>query len=162
MEIQDNCIILNGKKAELTPDQLKALGIAPPKKSPFARVVIGENFTYVGADGKLYKDTEAHHDLDNSRYSIANYYADTPEGRKIAHQRAMHHVLSDKLYRYAYEHGGVPKLNEYNYQINLHDMRVCMGAITSNESRFASEEAAEEAIDKIIKPFLKEHSEYEF
>ena len=34
----DNYICINGKKAELTAEQLKALGIELPKPSPFERV----------------------------------------------------------------------------------------------------------------------------
>lgn len=34
----ENYIVINGRKAELTEEQLKALGIETEKKSPFDRV----------------------------------------------------------------------------------------------------------------------------
>lgn len=46
--MNENYIVINGKKAELTEEQLKQLGIEPEKKrkNPFERVT-GEKYYYI-------------------------------------------------------------------------------------------------------------------
>ncbi len=42
-----NYIVINGKKANLTEDLLKALGIAVSQNNPFRRVSFEESYYYI-------------------------------------------------------------------------------------------------------------------
>lgn len=48
----DNYICINGKKAELTEEQIKALGIELPK-TPFSRTSVGGEYFYISSDGNI-------------------------------------------------------------------------------------------------------------
>lgn len=46
--MNENYIVINGKKIELTEEQQKQLGIEPQKKNPFERVPEGEVYFLSG------------------------------------------------------------------------------------------------------------------
>ena len=48
-----NYICIDGKKAELTPEQLKALGIEVKEKSPFERAAQRTPFYYITNKGAV-------------------------------------------------------------------------------------------------------------
>ena len=72
----ENYIVINGKKAELTEDQLKALGIEVPKASVFDRRKEGEKYYFIDTRGDVESTHETGHPRDNDVYNIANYCAD--------------------------------------------------------------------------------------
>ena len=98
----ENYICINGKKAELTEEQLKALGIELPKVNPFERVKKTTPFYFITAKGKAEYGVELNDYHCSELYNVANYCTD----KAIMEQRALHETLNRLLWRYAMEHGG--------------------------------------------------------
>lgn len=79
-----NYICINGKKAELTEEQMKALGIELPKPSPFERVCNHANdfysYYFITSYGTVTESVDAGFSNGNSnddlRYRTANYCTD--------------------------------------------------------------------------------------
>lgn len=160
----ENYIVINGKKAELTEEQLVALGIEIKKNDPFE---LNEcDYYYIDSVGNVAHDfycdgckvTERRHD-------IANYCAD----KDLMQQRALHENLNRLLWRYSMQHDG-DKINyecDFNakwyvyYNTNLNQWSI--GSIYHSiyfDIYFYTEKIARNAIEEIIKPFIKEHPDF--
>lgn len=160
----ENYIVINGKKAELTEEQLKALGIATEKKSPFARCQDEEEYYYIEYDGKVLQDTEYNSETDIKCYKVANYCTD----KNLMQQRAWHETLSRLLWRYSMEHDGdkIDWQNGYTskYYILMDSSGdICVGSVCWSKDEctyFHTKEIAKSAIKEIIEPFMKEHPDF--
>ena len=163
----ENYICINGKKAELTEKQLKALGIELPKANPFERVSKRTPFYFVTVKGgtEFGIDIEDYHC--NKLYEVGNYCTD----KAIMEQRALHETLNRLLWRYSMEHDG-DKINWKNHSIKIkiyHDSHNNTFGFDKNSFLndfnsvyFFSTEIAEKAIEEIIKPFMKAHPDFKF
>jgi hypothetical protein len=162
----ENYIVLNGKKAELTEEQLEKLGIKQDKPSVFARQDPGDDdcdYLSIDMNGDVLATEESGSRTDDEMFSVANYVRDCPEGEKLLEQRALHEILSRQLWRFAMENGGSGE--HFIVQTGL-------GSLfedTYDEHKkkpfgngFCSRETAQRAIDEIVKPFLAEHPEFEW
>ena len=157
----ENYIVINGKKAELTEEQLKALGIETEKKNPFARCQDEEKYYYIEYDGEVLQDTEYNSETDIKCYKVANYCTD----KNLLQQRAWHETLNRLLWRYSMEHDGDKiKWNDDQWKyIIYYDRGCCTFKIdmyrTFNYDSiwFYTRGIAENAIKEIIEPFMKEH-----
>lgn len=163
-----NYICINGKKAELTEEQMKALGIELPKKNPFKRAGNRIAFYYITNKGNVEYGVEIDDFHCNELYKAANYCTD----KAILEQRALHETLSRLLWRYSMEHDGDKiKWNDPNSTkwFIYYDHRSCrfyahnkwdfeyLGTIS-----FCSKEIAEAAIKEVIEPFMKAHPEFKW
>ena len=157
----DNYIVINGKRAELTEEQLKALGIATEKENPFQRA-IGKNYYHIDTNGNVL----CLHDTDNMANEIHFEHANYCTDKNLLQQRALHEILSRLLWRYSMEHDGnkidwkdwhQPKAAiYYDYKDNKFragDHRWAQ----YNSVFFHTKEIAENAINDIVKPFMAEH-----
>jgi len=162
-----NYICINGKKAELTEEQMKALGIELPKASPFKRAKNHEKYYTIDQVGVVRNCTECYDGVDNVFYKIGNYCTD----KAIMEQRALHETLNRLLWRYSMEHDGdkIDWINWENtntytimYNHQKHKFSVISNVFLQNVSAvsFYTLEIAENAIEEIIKPFMKEHPEF--
>lgn len=162
----ENYIVINGKKAELTPEQLKALGIEVKKPNPFARVKEGEHYYYIEYSGKVLDSKDMNFESDNDCYNIANYCAD----ESLMRQRAYHETLSRLLWRYSMEHDG-DKIDWGNSSTNKYYIVYCCDIKTFDvrDSQFINRygavyfhtrEIAESAIREIINPFMGTHPDF--
>ena len=166
----ENYIVINGKKAELTIEQLKALGIEVEKHNPFTRELRTGDVIYCisecGELGVNYNANSTHSDM---IYSVANYCTD----RDIMQQRAYNETLSRLLWRYSMEHDG-DKIDwskgtrQRKYKI-LHSLDANMFNVSwvyNCENIFTpyfiSQGVAEAAIKEIIKPFMEAHPDFKF
>ena len=104
----ENYICINGKKAELTKEQMKALGIELPKSGTFDRVRPHGKYYMIDPYGRISEEYETKHNLDEVAFNIANYCTD----KAIMEQRALHETLNRLLWRYSMEHGA----EEINWQ----------------------------------------------
>lgn len=163
----ENYIVINGKKAELTPKQLKALGLEKEIKNPFERR-INEQYYIILADGDVCFYRDKADDTDDTMYRVANYCTD----REMMEQRALHETLNRLLWRYSMEHGG-SKINwsddtkrKYFISYNHHACKCIVDYNTYYNSftspYFTTMEAAENAIKEIVEPFVAEHPDFEF
>lgn len=163
--MNENYIVINGKKIELTEEQLKQLGIESEKKrkNPFDRVA--EEYWYVKADGIVDTYTDRRDSLDNALYWHSNYFND----KAFAEQVALHQLLYRKLLKFAYDnecedtaewdgsnHHWVIKYDKVknsftpDWHCNYKEQVVY----------FSSVVAARRAIKEVVEPFIKEHPDF--
>ena len=163
----ENYIVINGKRAELTEEQLKQLGIEIPKANPFERVKCGP-FYSINSNGSVDQKHDATWDTDTALFNVANYCTD----KEMMEQRALHETLNRILWRYSIEHDGDTidwnNADVCRFVINyVHDDKQFvadgwyvyqqLGAVY-----FHTKEAAKAAIKEIVEPFMKAHPEFKW
>lgn len=162
--MNENYLVLNGKRVDLTEDQLKALGIVT-KKNPFERVTTKtEPYYYIDALDCIQTVVDNKGEDDNISFEIGNYFND----EATAQQVRLHQLLYRKLLKFSYDNGFEDiewnNLNDhwyifYNYAGCCFNCRRNDGCKSQNVY-FSSEEAAERAIKEVVRPFMKEHPEF--
>lgn len=162
----ENYIVINGKKAELTEEQLKALGIEVEKDDPFKRVECGDkDYYYISEAGDIEDTFDTSSNFDNRVYSIANYCTD----KTLMEQRALHEILNRLLWRYSMQHGrdkliiGSDRKFCIYFDVPNNEWKtsqVCLTYAYPGEIYFPTREIAINAIEEIIKPFMEQHPEF--
>ena len=164
--MSDNYIVINGKRAELTDEQMKVLGIKVDTKrnNPFDRVV---NNTYfcITSDNKTSPHPNNDDGYDQIMCNIVNYFND----EAFAEQVALHQLLYRKLLKFAYDNECEDSqvwdtrkahyLIIYNYYTGEFAVDAT-GGYKVNTVHFSSEEAAERAIRGVVEPFMEEHPQF--
>lgn len=162
----ENYIVINGRKAELTEEQLKALGLER-ETSPFSRAEKGNKYYYISWDGVVRTDTETLVSSNNDAFIIANYCTD----REMMEQRALHETLNRLLWRYSMEHKGneiewTNDVSNYSifYDYDEERWRVNGSVYYQHLGApyFATMEIAESAIKEIVNPFMAQHPDFKF
>ena len=164
----ENYIVLNGKRTELTEEQLKELGIIMEKKSPFERVKKGGKFFFIDMYGEIQTTSDEYWQADIMRLNVANYCTD----KELLQQQAYRETLNRLLWRYSMEHGG-DKINwndnnqckhYISYSYATEGFYTNWHTISRNHAivYFHTIEIAESAIKVIIEPFLKEHPDFKW
>lgn len=161
--MSDNYIVINGKRVELTDEQVKALGIK--RKNPFERVAKSEKYCYIDALDEVHWFSDGMEQCDDESFECSNYFND----EDFAKQVALHQLLYRKLLKFAYDNecedtaewngtnkhwfirwscdtGNFIIFNEYCYK--------------GQEVYFSSDEAAKRAGREVVEPFMKEHPEF--
>ena len=164
--MSENYIVINGKKAELTEEQMKQLGInVKEKKETLFIRHSDESYWYINAMNSVTSHHDYNDDFDNVVYDNVNYFNDY----KFARQVALHQLLYRKLLKYAYENDAVndwSNLNSEKYFItkNISNDRVF---VTFNNTLkhsgvvyFNNDEVAKQAIEDVILPFMVKHPEF--
>lgn len=160
--MSENYIVINGKKADLTPEQLKALGIEPKteKKNPFDTLPCGKEYCFIADGGYIDYATEHGDASDELRFECANYCTDSD----ILQQQAYRETLNRLLWRFSMEHDG-DKIDwsdqdTSKYCLYYDHMASCW-LINFNQYYqhfggvyFHTHKTAEQAIEEIIKPFM--------
>lgn len=162
--MSENYALINGKRIELTDEQVKALGVET-RKNPFERVATGdEYYTITGYDNTV-EFTEDGNAADQNLYDAGNYFND----EDFAKQVALHQLLYRKLLKFAYDNrfedtGEWNGVNQHWHIIYnaLNDDFTSMIKLASKEltAYFSTEECASRAITEVIRPFMKEHPEF--
>lgn len=156
----ENYIVINGKKVELTKEQVRQLGIEVEKESPFERVQKGERFCYISYGGDVFTDFDVKSVSDDKAYAAANYCTD----KDLMQQRAWFETLSRLLWRYSMEHDGDKICVNDHYAIckaKDNFSVICAGYGYLMPS-FINRQTAQNAIEEIIKPFMKEHPDFKW
>lgn len=159
-------LMLNGKRIDLTPEQLATLGIETPKKSPFERQKAGNDYYFITDDGHIYPAIEGETEDDDDLFAVANYCTD----ESIMEQRALHEILNRRLWRYSMEHDGdkikwADRRFKYSIYMSHFENKACTcGTAIAGQvigaPYFFTLAAAEAAIEEIVKPFMEEHPEF--
>nr|DAW09716.1 MAG TPA: hypothetical protein [Caudoviricetes sp.] len=165
--MSDNYAVINGKRVELTDEQVKALGVesVETKINPFNRMGLGSYYYAPHFDGTARTFTE-----DNSMTAIlmhrnCSYFND----KDFAKQIALHQLLYRKLLKFSYDNGCEDTAewngaNEHWLIIyhKLDDDFTIMNMEASKELSvfFSTEEGASRAITEVIRPFMKEHPDF--
>ena len=157
-------LIVDGKRTDLTNEQLEMLGI-DVNNDPFERRY-NKYFYFIDYDGCIDRNTD-NDASDNCCYNIANYCTD----ENLMKQRALHETLNRLLWRFSMQNGGdkIDWRNEFqnkwvinfNYSDNSFFVEN-KPQLRSFNPCFISKEIVERAIDEIIKPFMKEHPDFEW
>lgn len=165
----DNYIVINGKKAELTEEQLKALGLVIPEKNPFNRIEKDEKFFYMNGMGTISIFDGGKCIIEQALHEAANYCTD----KDLLQQRAYWETLNRLLWRYSMEHDGdkidwnndIQKLVciIYNYE---HCDWHCVGRKalwrTVGVPYFVSFSVARAAIEEVVIPFCEAHPDFDY
>lgn len=162
--MSDNYAVINGKRVELTDEQVKALGIK--RKNPFERVAKYDAYYTVLSSGSVgymedYLDCQ-----DDSQYDAANYFND----KAFAEQVALHQLLYRKLLKFAYDNECVDSQiwggNGIEHWHIGYDFGECVfyadwvSDVKYNDVYFSTKEGAKQAIKEVVEPFMKEHPEF--
>lgn len=156
-----NYICINGKKAELTEEQLKALGIELPKVSPFERVKKGNRFYCIDGFGKIFQFNDDRTSVSDGAFNNGNYCTD----RSIMEQRLLHETLNRLLWRYSMEHKAenhTPCEIFYDCELKVWISGYLNRKCNYLSPRFDSKEIAENAIEEIVKPFMESHPNFKW
>lgn len=161
--MSENYLMLNGKRIDLTQEQVKTL-MLEEKKSPFARTSVGEVHFYINCNGRVYKDTEDMYKMDDEYFEVANYCTD----KAMMEQRALHETLNRLLWRYSEEHGGDSEWDGYKYHSHILKSEIAKTFHTDTNANkkiqgviyFKDKETAQAAIDEIVKPFIAKHPDF--
>lgn len=163
--MSENYIVINGKKAELTDEQMKALGIAHKRKNPFKSVGYDKNYYYTDCFGTIVQTTDNCNAVSARFQNAANYFND----ETFAKQVALHQLLYRKLLKFSYDNGyhDTAEWNGLNrhwgvyYNVETHQFAVdCYGSHKRVGYWFSSGVGAARAIDEVIRPFMREHPEF--
>ena len=160
----DNYICINGKKVELTKEQLEKLGIELPNVNPFTRVKKGAKYFTIMQDGTvdwLYEDIDA---FDRGCFNAANYCTD----ESLMERRALYETLNRRLWRYSMEHDG-DKIDwdrggeKHCIFYNTDSKKWLAGSVYYSWGFtvfFYSSEIAEKAIKEVVIPFIEKNPEF--
>lgn len=160
--MSDNYAVINGKRVELTDEQVKALGIE--RKNPFERVAKSEMYCYIDAFDEVHCLSDGMDQCDDESFECSNYFND----EDFAKQVALHQRLYRKLLKFAYDNGlediAWNNRNDhwyiyYNYVDGCFDCQ-CNDSFKSQSVYFSSPEGASRAIKEVVEPFVKEHPEF--
>lgn len=161
--MSDNYAVINGKRVELTDEQVKALGIE--RKNPFEIVERGEDYFYVNRYGDI-NNSGQNDDFENDcLFQAANYFND----KSFANQVALHQLLYRKLLKFAYDNECEDnqtwnKINcHYYIGYNINDSRFyadVTAAFKHNDVWFSSRDSTNRAIKEVVEPFMKDHPDF--
>ena len=162
--MNENYLVLNGKRVDLTEEQLKALGIVT-KKNPFERVAKSEPYYYIDAFDCIQTCADNGEDVDNASFEVSNYFND----KATAQQVQLHQLLYRKLLKFAYDNEAEDR-EEWNGEnahwcIRYNGNRkkfdsYCQNGYKAQGVYFSSEDAAKHAIEEVVEPFMKEHPDF--
>ena len=167
----ENYIVINGKKAELTKEQLEKLGIKinPKRNNPFDRVEFQKTYFTESLTDKILSCVELGREDSgaNASYNCCKYFNDN----KFAKQVFLRQLLYRKLLKYSWDNDAEDVKWECghmaHYCISLradsNKFCVCTAFVAKSltEVYFSKKEVAEKAIEDVVEPFMKEHPDFE-
>ena len=159
-------LTIDGKEVQLTDEQLRMLGIVPDekRKNPFDRV--NGEYYLIDYTGKVDSCSDDRDAFDDRVYAESNYFND----KQFANQIALHQLLYRKLLKFSYDNKCVDvewngSNDHWCIYYNPDDFKYCVAGFGSHKFDcvwFSSEDAAKRAIEEVVKPFMKEHSEFKW
>ena len=162
--MSNNYIVINGKKAELTNEQMELLGIKA-RNNPFERVSKNESYYNISNKACVMRYTEGEDESDQLLYNTVNYFNDL----QFANQVALHQLLYRKLLKFAYDNECEDTKGwngtDGHWTIRYNDDSCCFRAYYQERFKasgvyFSSEEGTQRAIKEVVEPFMKEHPEF--
>lgn len=162
-------IEIDGKKTQLTVEQMKALGIYEEPKAnanPFERVEKNEKFYFITDNGRVVLFTDYRGLSQNKLFNVANYCTD----KKLMEQRALHETLNRLLWRFSMENDG-SKINwnnigqrkyliYFDHESNNFSVTDFRFMKFDGSIYFYKKEIAQKAIDEIIRPFMRRNPDF--
>lgn len=155
--MNDNYIFIDGKKYLLTE--------VKEKDNPFwtSKLPYGEFYFYVDDTDHVTVGKQVDHSFVDTRFKIANYFRD----EDFAKQIALEQTLRRLLIRYACSCEVKP--HDYVYYIRYDRIDKKYDVLADYQSPlnlfqvyFNTKKDAENAIEEVIKPFMKEHPNFKW
>lgn len=171
----DNCIIANGCMIEITPEiveKLKREGIIPKHASPFERVKEDDIYwAFSGNCERPFEHTENNDMFDDQKYETLNYFNNEDfavmiglrfrlwrELLKFSYDTNTHMMLKDM--EPEHQRGLITPAYVVKYNPDTRDFEAVNAELPGIcDVTFTTLDAAEEAIEKVVKPFIEEHPE---
>lgn len=159
--MSENYIVINGKRAELTKEQMEQLGIKVEENKRW-RANDQDRYWFVEDSGYLRSTLEANCYCDDFRYYSHNYFRTEEEGRIYARVLETEMLLK----KYADDHNG--KFEDCKYELYINEIDsvligiVLVSYIYTRTIWFSSEYVALEAIKEIGKDRIIEYLTYEW
>ena len=153
----ENYIMLNGKRIDLTAEQIETL-VGKKEKDPFERAE-GGKYSYIDSDGEVESDYDDGTLTDDAHYEAGNYCTDG----ELLKQRALHVILNQLLWRYSMQNNGgeieprfyIYRCDDGRYQIGCHPHCRVYGV-----TYFDVVATANDAVEEIVIPFMEKHPEF--
>lgn len=159
--MSENYIVINGKRAELTKEQMEQLGIEVEENKRW-RAADGGQYWFVDSNNEVRNDMEYRYNYDSFRYYSHNYFQTKEEAETYARVLKTEMLLK----KYADEHNkefGDCKYELYTNGTDLVLVSSILGShIFSRVIWFSSENVALEAINEIGKDRILEYLAYEW
>lgn len=163
--MSENYIMLNGKRIDLTDEQIEKLGLKV-EQDCFERNE-EEKFYAIGCGGTVVDSSQIfrNDEFCGKLHKVANYCTD----KKLMEQRAVHETLSRLLWRFSMQNNGDKidwgNIEQHKYKIYYdHNKGKYLVAINCrqqySEQYYHTKEIAKRAIDEIILPFMKKHPDF--
>lgn len=165
--MSDNYAVINGKRVELTDEQVKAISaeIVEMKINPFNRMGLGSYYYVPHYDGTARTFTEDNGMTDTFMHLNSNYINDWAFAKQIA----LHQLLYRKLLKFAYDNKC-----EDNQEWDCANRHWCIRydhcdkvfGVTWYDTfqyfgvYFSTMESADCAIQEVVEPFMKEHPDF--
>lgn len=164
-----NYIVINGKKAELTEEQLKQLGIEvhlKKRRNPFnSEFKEQEEYFFIDIDYGV-KTSFYDHITDKKRINNVNGFND----KDFANQVYLHELLNRKLLKYAWDNEAEDcEWDGENSHWHIEKLIATNGTVFSAVEDehykcctpyFSKREIVEQAIEDVVRPFMAEHPEF--
>ena len=166
----DNYICIDGVKVLLNDSQISEMRMILEKRetkknSPFERQKYGDGYYCITSNGEVRDACESGDSFDSVHYDNANYCTD----EELLDQRALEEILARRLWRYSMEHGG-DKIDwssnkskyviYYNAENGLFYTTNNVISQAINATYFIDRKTAVDAIEMVIKPFMKEYPSF--
>lgn len=163
----DNYICIDGVKVLLNDSQISEMRVILEKKETkksllFERQSYGDEYYFINSIGEVGSSCDFTYDYDSIRHDNANYCTD----EELLKQRALEEILARRLWRYSMEHGG-DKIDwssnkskyviYYNAENGLFYTTNNVISQAINATYFIDRKTAVDAIEMVIKPFMKEY-----
>lgn len=159
----DNYLVLNGKRIDLTEEQIKKLD--EEYNNDYFKKKRNKYYYYIGNDGKINFTEDCNFNSDELRYNIANYCTN----KELIEQRALHETLDRLLWRFSMQNDG-NKIdwsnsgkNKYSIYYDIYYSKFEVNNNVNNHYSFVyyyTKEIAQRAINEIIIPFMEKHPEF--
>lgn len=160
--MSENYIVINGKRAELTKEQMMQLGIEIEENERWRAEEDG-SYCYVNSFNQVEIEWEGHNSYDDFRHYSHNYFKTREEAKTYAHVLETEMLLK----KYADEHN--EEFKEYKYEFGLYNNnQICVVEnlnffnYSSHPIYFSSKDIAKNAIKEIGKDRLIEYLTYEW
>ena len=161
-----NYIMLDGQEFELDNALAEKLRTTiNNQRTPFERPKDKSFYYFIDVDGTISKDNDAHYEVDDALYKVANYCTN----KNLMYQRALHETLNRLLWRFSMENDkgeiswdDIKEHYDIYWSRHSEDFEVCRNIRSKslNSVYFSTNELAKKAIDEIVKPFMAEHPDF--
>lgn len=132
-------------------------------ENPFDRVNNNERYCFIDSNDEIHQECESNDSFDDELYERSNYF----NNKDFAKQVMLHQLLYRRLLKFKLERESQKtKISNMSYFVNLDKTNILYveEVFTANRGcngvHFNEPSTAELALNKVVKPFLKEYPDF--